>query len=135
MFNQAIVIGRLGKDPVMTETANGKIARLSLATNETWRTKTGEKKERTEWHTVSIYRAQLADLVSQRLRKGDMVCVVGQLRTTKWTDRNGVDRETTEIAVGNYTGNVVFLSSSGTPGQSGRDDKPISEDLDDEIPF
>ena len=110
--NRAIIIGNLGADPEIRRTADGKpIANLRIATSESWRDKaTGEKKERTEWHRVTIFSEGIAKIVEQYARKGTKVYVAGQLQTRKWSDKDGVERYTTEIVVQNYGGEFQLLS-------------------------
>jgi len=95
--NKTILIGYLGKDPEIRESASGPVANCSLATSESWRDKTtGEKVEKTEWHRVVFFNKQ-AEIVGQYLRKGSLIYVEGRLQTRKWQDKEGQDRYTTEV--------------------------------------
>ncbi len=95
--NKVILVGTLGRDPEVRHTGDGTaIANFSIATNESWKDKSGQKQERTEWHNIVTYR-KLAEIAEQYLKKGSSVFVEGSLATRKWTDKNGVERYTTEI--------------------------------------
>lgn len=96
--NKVIIIGNLGRDPEIRYSASGDaMCNIAVATTETWKDKaTGEKKEATEWHRVQFY-GRLAEIAAQYLKKGSQVYVEGSLRTRKWTDKEGVERYTTEI--------------------------------------
>ena len=141
-LNKVILIGRLGNDPEIKQMVNGKsVARLSLATSNTWKDKnTGEKKEKTEWHRV-VFFGRLAEIADQYLRKGSQVYVEGKLQTRKWEDRDGNERWTTEI-VGNQLEMLGDRMSSGS-SQSNNMDQSTSktnsnfsdEEFDDDIPF
>ena len=98
--NKVILVGNLGQDPEVRYTTSGAaVANLRLATSESWRDKqTGEMKEVTEWHTVTLY-GKLAEVAGEYLRKGSQIYVEGQLRTRKWTDQSGQERYSTEVAV------------------------------------
>lgn len=162
--NKAILIGRLGKDPeIRTTNAGDKIASLSVATSDTWRDKmTGDRKEKTEWHRVTIFNSNLADVAEKYLRKGSNVYLEGKLRTRKYQAQDGTDRYTTEIVLENFGGNLTLLDSqrNGPPAAQSADDyghtrtsnydpymsTPMHDekgrslpkqefDLDDEIPF
>ena len=119
--NKAILVGNLGRDPEMRSTQDGRaIASLAVATSESWKDKaTGDKKERTEWHRVSVF-GQPAEYIGRYAKKGDMVWIEGQIQTRKWTDKEGQDRYTTEIIVQGYNSTVSILSSRGeaSPQQS-----------------
>lgn len=138
--NKVILIGNLGRDPEIRSFANGgRVANLRIATSETWKDKaSGEKREKTEWHSISIMADGLVGIVEKYLSKGSKVYVEGQLETRKWQDQSGADRYSTEVVVRPYTGTLVLLSGGG--GGS-RDDGPAggqgggAPDLDDEIPF
>ena len=99
-LNKVILIGNLGADPEVRSLQDGTpVASVNVATTETWKDKmTGEKREQTEWHRLSLFR-ELADIAGRYLRKGSQVYVEGRLRTRKWTDQAGTDRTTTEIVV------------------------------------
>jgi len=158
-FQQVIVCGRLGRDPEVKSFQNGgKICNLSVATSEKWKDKnSGEMKERTEWHRISILAEGAANVAEKYLRKGSEVHIVGKLETRKWQDQQGNDKYTTEIVVRPYGGGITLIggrsngeggggSSGGSySGNSGGGQSSGggysggggggSADLDDEIPF
>jgi len=117
--NKVILIGNLGQDPEVKSFQNGgRIANLRIATSENWKDKaTGERKERTEWHTVVLQSDGLVGVAERYLRKGSKVYIEGQLRTRKWQDQNGNDRYSTEVSVGGIGGVMTMLD--GAPGGSG----------------
>jgi single-strand DNA-binding protein len=162
--NKVIIIGNLGRDPeVRTFQNGGKVVNLNIATSETWRDKaSGERKERTEWHRVSILNENLAKVAEQYLKKGSKVYIEGQLETRKWQDQAGVEKFTTEVVLRPYNGQLTLLDSreggasggsgggymadqSGGRDSGGYDSGPSSgsssggggrgSDMDDEIPF
>ena len=116
--NKVILVGNLGQDPEVKSFQNGgRIANLRIATSESWKDKaTGERKERTEWHTVVLNSDGLVGVAERYLRKGSKVYIEGQLRTRKWQDQSGNDRYTTEISVGM---NGVLTMLDGAPGAGG----------------
>ena len=147
-INKVILVGNLGADPRVSNTQSGtKIVNLSVATSESWKDKlSGERKDRTEWHRVVIYNAQLAETAERYLRKGSKVYLEGQLQTRKWEDNNGQERYTTEVVLQNFSGVLVMLdgrSDSAPAGSnevfsgssSGWDSSSASQTLDDDIPF
>ena len=117
--NKVILIGNLGADPEVKSFQNGgRIANLRIATSENWKDKnTGERKERTEWHSVVLNSEGLVGVAERYLRKGSKVYIEGQLRTRKWQDQSGNDRYTTEISVGGMGGVLTMLD--GAPGGGG----------------
>lgn len=119
--NKVILIGNLGQDPEIKSFQNGgRIANLRIATSENWKDRqTGERKERTEWHSVVINSDGLVGVVERFLRKGSKVYIEGQLRTRKWQDASGNDRYTTEISVGGMGGVLTMLDGSGGAGREG----------------
>lgn len=119
--NKVILVGNLGADPEIKSFQNGgRIANLRIATSESWKDRaTGEKKERTEWHSVVINSDGLVGVVERFLRKGSKVYIEGQLRTRKWQDQSGNDRYTTEISVGGMGGVLTMLDGSGGAGGGG----------------
>ena len=148
-LNKVLLIGRLGADPEIKQMVNGKnVARLSLATSNTWKDKnTGEKKEKTEWHRIVIFNEGLVGVVQQYVKKGAQVYVEGQLTTRKWKDeKSGTDRYSTEVVLQGFNSTFKILSSKNNQVDSLQDakvgksslpnDENIpSNDLDDEIPF
>ncbi|MFN3723134.1 MAG: single-stranded DNA-binding protein [Paracoccaceae bacterium] len=119
--NKVIIVGNLGRDPEVRSFANGgKVVNLRIATSENWRDKqTGERKERTEWHSVAIFNEGLAKIAEQYLRKGSTVYIEGQLETRKWQDQSGADRYTTEIVLRQYRGEMTLLGGRGDSGGGG----------------
>ena len=145
--NKVILIGNLGKDPETRYMSNGEaVTNITVATTDTWKDKNGEKQEKTEWHRVTFYR-KLAEIAGEYLKKGRPVYIEGRLETRKWTDKNGVERYTTDIIandmkmLGSGSGSGSFESpaheedhsisnrSSSPKGSTGFDD------MDDDIPF
>lgn len=118
-LNKVMLIGNLGADPEIKSFQNGgRIANLRIATSESWKDRqTGERKEKTEWHSVVINSEGLVGVVERFLRKGSKVYIEGQLRTRKWQDQSGNDRYTTEISVGGIGGVLTMLD--GAPGGGG----------------
>ena len=118
--NKVILIGNLGQDPEVKSFQNGgRIANLRIATSENWKDKnTGEKKERTEWHTVVLNSDGLVGVAERFLKKGSKVYIEGQLRTRKWQDASGNDRYSTEVSVGGMGGVLTMLD--GAPGGGGQ---------------
>ena len=164
--NKVILIGNLGRDPeVRTFQNGGKVCNLRIATSETWKDRnSGERKERTEWHSVAIFNEALAGVAERFLKKGSKVYIEGQLETRKWQDQSGQDRYSTEVVLRPYSGNLTMLdgpsgggggggtyggSSGGGdyggdyggggydsgPSQGGGGGRAPSRDIDDEIPF
>ena len=162
--NKVIIIGNLGQDPeVRNFPSGGKVCNFSVATSENWKDKnTGERRERTEWHRISITSEPLVRIAEQYLKKGAKVYLEGQLETRKWQDQSGQDRYTTEVVLRPYVSTMTMLDgrNDGAPGNnfmaeqnssqdggymqdqaggsqqlSGSSTATPSSDLDDEIPF
>ncbi len=152
--NKVIIVGNLGRDPEVRSFANGgKVCNLRIATSESWRDKqSGERREKTEWHSVAIFSEPLARIAEQYLRKGSKVYIEGQLETRKWQDQNGQDRYSTEVVLRPYRSEMTLLDSRGDGAGGGapapHDDRGgfggggsgggrggLNTDLDDEIPF
>jgi single-strand DNA-binding protein len=151
--NKVILVGNLGKDPEVRSFQNGgRVASFSIATSESWKDKSsGERKEKTEWHRVSVLNEHIVGVVEKFLKKGAKVYIEGQLETRKWTDKEGQEKYTTEVVLRPYRGELTMLDgkSGGGTGASfgGSDDAPPSfgpsagsssgggSDLDDSIPF
>lgn len=143
--NKVILVGNLGQDPEVKSFQNGgKIANLRIATSETWKDKnSGEKQERTEWHTVAIFGDGLVGVAERFLKKGSKVYVEGQLRTRKWQDQSGADRYSTEVVLqgpgavltmlDGPSGNRTPDGSRGAPVEQQR--QSFADDLSDDIPF
>jgi len=159
--NKVILVGNLGKDPESRTFANGgEVVSFSVATSENWKDRaSGERKEKTEWHNVSIFSEGLARVAKSYLRKGSKVYLEGQLETRKWQDQSGNDRYSTDVVLRQFNSAMVLLDSRGEGGGGGRDfggddfsggfsgggggSKPQSRpqpaafdtDLDDDVPF
>ena len=155
--NKVILVGNLGSDPEVRNFQNGgKVCNLSLATSENWKDKnTGERRDKTEWHRVAIFSEPLVRVAEQYLRKGSKVYIEGQLETRKWQDQSGSDRYSTEVVLRPYRSELTMLDARGEGGsnniefsghtdqgyqhennsQSTQSASPMSQDLDDEIPF
>lgn len=158
-INKVILIGNLGQDPEVKYMPSGDaVANVSIATSESWKDKnTGEQKEKTEWHRVSIF-GKTAEIAGEYLRKGSKVYIEGQLQTRKWQDQNGQDRYTTEVVIRPFNGAMQMLGGKGEQGanhnhprqqaqqpqqqapqsQSQQSPKPQHSDMpdfDDDIPF
>jgi single-strand DNA-binding protein len=151
--NKVILVGNLGKDPEVRAFQNGgRKASFSIATSESWKDKaTGERKEKTEWHNISVLNDNLIMVCERYLKKGAKVYIEGQLETRKWQDKEGHDRYTTEVVLRPYRGELTMLDSKGSGGSSYGGGEPAFEggsssgsisgsgstvpDLDDDIPF
>ena len=155
--NKVILVGNLGKDPEVRSFPNGgRVANFSIATSESWKDKaTGEKKERTEWHRISVTNDALVGIVEKYLKKGAKVYIEGQLETRKYTDKENIERYTTEVVLRPYRGELTMLDSKGGGGSDAANDygsgaeqvassggggsfaasSKGSDKMDDEIPF
>jgi single-strand DNA-binding protein len=121
-LNKVQIIGNLGRDPEIRSFQNGgKVCNLNIATSETWKDKnTGEKREKTEWHTVAIFQEGLVRIAEQHLKKGSTVYIEGKLQTRKWQDQSGADKYSTEIVLQGYDGVLTMLGGKEAGGgQSG----------------
>jgi len=158
-LNRVQLIGRVGQDPEIRNTSNGKtVATLSIATSDKWRDRsTGERKERTEWHRVVVWNEGLVGVIENYVRKGALLFVEGKLQTRKWQDQEGRDRYSTEIVLQGFEGTIQMLGGNRDGGDGGRrrtqgddrddfDDAPSpggmplrrassQEEIDDEVPF
>jgi single-strand DNA-binding protein len=130
--NKVIIVGNLGRDPEVRSFGNGgKVVNLRIATSENWRDKqTGERKERTEWHSVAIYNEALGKIAEQYLKKGSTVYIEGQLETRKWQDQSGADRYSTEVVLRQFRGELTLLGGrdGGSGGGGGYDDRGGQDD-------
>lgn len=119
--NKVILIGNLGADPEIRRTQDGRpIANLRIATSETWRDRnSGERKEKTEWHSVVIFNEGLCKVAEQYLKKGATVYIEGQLQTRKWQDQTGNDRYSTEIVLQGFNSTLTMLGGRGEGGGQG----------------
>lgn len=151
-LNKVSLIGRLGADPEVRRMQNGDaVVSLRLATTDSWRDKaTGDRKERTEWHTVVIFNEGLAKVAEQYLRKGSQIYVEGSLQTRKWQDQSGADRYSTEVVLQKFRGELVLLGDRGERDEAPRQERnqgfreapkaqlqamKFSDEMEDEIPF
>jgi single-strand DNA-binding protein len=164
--NKVILVGNLGRDPESRSFQNGgKVVNLRIATSESWKDRTsGERREKTEWHSVAIFNENLANIAERYLRKGSKVYIEGQLQTRKWQDQSGQDRYATEVVLQNFNGTMVLLDKAGEGAGGGgsrdgwggddrgamggggsggssagaapsRSPSPFDSDLDDDVPF
>jgi len=140
--NKVIIIGNLGRDPeVRSFPSGGKVCNLRIATSESWKDKaSGERKERTEWHTVAIFDENLVRVAEQYLKKGSTVYLEGQLETRKWQDQSGADKYTTEVVLRPFRSTLTMLggkpAGDGAREEPRRDDPPAQRHaMEDEIPF
>jgi len=119
--NKVILIGNLGRDPeVRTFQNGGKVCNLRIATSETWKDRnTGERREKTEWHSVAIFSEGLVRVAEQYLRKGSKVYLEGKLQTRKWQDQSGQDKYSTEIVLQGFDATLVMLDGRGEGGGGG----------------
>lgn len=120
--NKVILVGNLGRDPESRAFQNGgKVVELRIATSESWKDRnSGERKEKTEWHTVKIFSEGLANVAERYLRKGSKVYLEGQLQTRKWQDQSGADRYSTEIVLQGFNAQMVLLDGPGGGQGAGR---------------
>jgi single-strand DNA-binding protein len=118
--NKVILVGNLGQDPEVRQFQNGgQVCSFSVATSDTWKDKnTGERREKTEWHRVSIFSEGLVRVASQYLKKGAKVYLEGQLETRKWQDKDGNDRYTTEVVLRNFNSSMVMLDGRSSGGDA-----------------
>jgi single-strand DNA-binding protein len=134
--NKVILIGNVGKEPeIRTLNSGERVANLSLATSETWRDKaSGEKKEKTEWHRVTIFNDNIVKVVENYVKKGSTLYIEGSLQTRKWTDNNGVEKFSTEVHIGKFRGELTLLGgkadgdapkSGGTRTAAYEEDSPF----------
>jgi single-strand DNA-binding protein len=129
--NKVILVGNLGRDPEVRRLASGSpVVNLRIATSESWRDRaSGERKEKTEWHSVVIFNENLAKIAEQYLRKGSKVYIEGQLQTRKWQDQSGQDRYSTEVVVQNYRGELTLLDGRGDREGGGASDHSEGDDF------
>lgn len=149
--NKVILIGNLGADPEVRAFQNGgKVCNLRIATSETWKDKnTGERREKTEWHSIAIFQEGLVRIAEEYLKKGSKVYIEGKLQTRKWQDQSGADRYSTEVVLQGFDGTLTMLDTRkgddsgqgggyGGGGSGSNGDGPSGggqSDMDDEIPF
>jgi len=142
-LNKVTLIGNLGKDPEIRSTSDGReIANFSIATSESWRDKiTGEKKEKTEWHRIVVFKEGLVGVVKNYVKKGSKLYIEGKLQTRKWVDNAGQEKYTTEVALQGFNTSLILLDSksgsttSDTHSNNNNVPNFDNSELDDEIPF
>lgn len=155
-LNKVMLIGNLGADPEIRRLpSGGSVANMRLATSESWRDKnSGERREKTEWHSVVVFNDNLVRVIEQYVKKGSKLYVEGQLQTRKYQDKSGQDRYSTEVVLQGFSGNLTLLDGRGEPAREGgesrgggdfgrsspMDRKPPGgggrpSDFDDDIPF
>lgn len=145
-LNKVTIIGNVGRDPEFRDvTTDQRVANLSIATTESWKDRnSGEKKERTEWHRVTVWNDGLVGVIEKFVKKGSRLYIEGQMQTRKWTDKDGIDRYTTEVVLSGFDAKLILLGEGGgsrgasdpndnasRPGNDVRGREPI----DDQIPF
>lgn len=136
--NKAILVGNVGADPEIRRLQNGTaIANLRIATSEQWRDKnTGERKERTEWHSVVVFTEGLVKVVEQYVKKGAKLYIEGQLQTRKWQDQSGNDRYSTEIILQGFNAVLTMLDGPGDkPQQQTAPRQTMREEMADDLPY
>jgi single-strand DNA-binding protein len=137
--NKVILVGNLGKDPDVKTFQNGnRVASFSIATSESWKDKqSGERKEKTEWHRVSLFAEHLVSVAERFLKKGAKVYIEGQLETRKWADKDGAEKFSTEVVLRPYRGELVMLDGTKKTTSTGQVTSQQVEvhDLDDSVPF
>tara|TARA_R110000772_G_C13310276_1_gene440152 strand:- start:9690 stop:10103 length:414 start_codon:yes stop_codon:yes gene_type:complete len=132
--NKVIIVGNLGKEPEIRSMGNGQVANLTVATSESWKDKSGERQERTEWHRVVIFNEHLIKVAENYLQKGSKVYIEGALQTRKY-EQNGVEKYTTEVVLQRFNGELTMLDS---PNKIEERHPPLpapEPELSDEIPF
>ena len=143
-INKVTLVGNVGRDPEIRSTQDGReIASLALATSESWKDKnTGERKERTEWHRISVFSEGLVNVIKNYVKKGSKLYIEGALQTRKWVDNAGVERYSTEVIMQNFNSTLIMLDNrSGGDGAnlsnsgSASGSNFVAEEIDDEIPF
>lgn len=125
--NKAIILGNLGRDPEIRSTQDGtRVCNLSIATSESWKDKnSGERKEKTEWHRVTIFNPQLVDVAERFLKKGSKVYIEGSLQTRKWTDQSGAEKYSTEIVLQKFRGELTMLDTKSGESAPADEDFPL----------
>lgn len=131
--NKVVLLGNVGRDPEIRSLNNGsRVANLSVATSETWRDKqSGERKERTEWHRVTVWGDGLVGVIEKYVSKGSRIYLEGELQTRKWQDQSGADRYSTEVVLNGLGSKLVLLTGDAHEPER----QAAQQDLDDEIPF
>lgn len=141
-INKVILVGNLGRAPEIRSMQSGdKVCNLSIATSESWKDKgNGERKEKTEWHRVVIFNQGLVKVAESYLKKGAKVYIEGQLETRKWTDKDGVEKYSTEVVLRPFRSELIMLDSKGDEDRHKDTPAPppktsVPEAFEDEIPF
>lgn len=141
-INKVILVGNVGRDPEIRTTQDGKeIASVTLATSESWKDKaSGERKEKTEWHRISVFSDGLVNIIKNYVKKGSKLYIEGTLQTRKWVDNTGVERYTTEVVLQGFSAVLLMLDRhNGDNGSHSNNSGGAStfhaEEIDDEIPF
>jgi single-strand DNA-binding protein len=140
-LNKITLIGNVGQDPEIKSTQDGReLANFSLATTENWKDKSsGEKQSKTEWHRIVVFSQGLVGIIKNYVKKGSKLYIEGQLQTRKWTDKQGVERYTTEIVLQNFNSNMQMLDSKpkndSQQTQMSQQDSQAFDNLGDNIPF
>lgn len=150
-LNQVQIIGNLGRDPEIRSTNSGmRIANLAVATTDSWNDRqTGERKEKTEWHRVTVTAERLIPVIEKYVKKGSRIYVQGSLQTRKWTDQQGQEKYSTEILLSQFRGELLLMDGANSNGnaqaqpqrqatpapQRQAPQPPLREELNDDIPF
>jgi len=142
--NKTILVGNVGNDPEFSTMQSGdRVCNLNVATSESWKDKSGERKSKTEWHKVVIFNQHLVDVCENYVKKGSKIYIEGQLQTRNWEDNHGVKKYTTEIVLTKFKGELTLLDSKDKSEQSHATGSghamtsvhPVAGDIEDEIPF
>lgn len=145
-LNKVILIGNVGRDPEIRTTNDGKeIVSFSIATSESWKDRgTGERKERTEWHRITVFNEGLVNVIKNYVQKGSKLYIEGNLQTRKWQDASGMDKYSTEVVLQNYNATLILLDSreataamkqENAASEGSKEQILEHSELDDEIPF
>lgn len=143
-LNKVMLIGRLGQDPEIKNTQDGRsLCTFSLATSENWKDRnTGERKEKTEWHRIVVFNEGLVKIIEQYVKKGSNVFLEGQLQTRKWEDKEGIEKYTTEVVLQGFNSTFKMLDSKGASlsedigkENSIQNTQDSISEIDDDIPF
>lgn len=151
-INKVILIGRIGKDPEVRRMNSGdSVVSFSLATTDSWKDKSGERQDRATWHNIVIFNEHIGKVAEQYCKKGSKVYIEGQLQTRKYTDKDGNERQTTEIVLQRFRGELTLLDSKPSDGErqerepagrtyasrrnEGSGNAPMRDQIDDDLPF
>jgi single-strand DNA-binding protein len=137
--NKVILVGRVGKDPeIRNMTSGDNVASFTMATSERWKDKSGEQKEKTQWHNIVSFNQNLNKVIENYISKGSQIYVEGSLETRKWQDKDGQDKYTTEVVLKAFNGSITLLGSkseSGEPTHKAAPNKPDTSIIDEDFPF